>query len=207
MSFLTATNTELIYNMTGAGPDLTASTATIITPNSGGTVPGAYIPPVFSIWQPSSVVGKGFRVQLAGIYDVAAADGVTFKYSLDTTEGTQATTNPGVIASCGSSSFPSSTAGGWYMAFDIVFTAVNAAGNLSGFVNGFLLAGSANNAGTSQVTTGNVTLIGGSTSSGASTSTFTTWPATTAFWWELQATVATAPTHFAVQEHQIFGLN
>lgn len=199
MSFLTATNTELIYNLTGASADLTTTTATVLAPASGGS---AYLPPVFSVWQPSSVVGKGFRVVVGGTYDAGAVN-LTLKYSLDTAEGTQLTSNPGVIASTGACAVPSATAGEWYGCFDIVFTASTAAGNLSGNVNGLVAYGAGNNAATATAST---YMLGGS-ANGATTATFTTWPGTTAFFWELQATWGTAPTHFSMTQHQIFGLN
>ena len=212
MSFLTATNTELIYCMNSAAADVTVSTASqLITPASGSTVEGAYLPPIFSIWQPSTIVGKGMRVVVGGIYDVAAADNVTLTHGLNTA---QTTTISGAsigitLAGTGASPFPSATAGGFYGQFDINFQGFSGggAGQVQGYVNGILCAGAANQAGTSQVTTGNVTLLGGKTSSGASAFAFTAWVGTTAYWWEAIATVATAPTHFALQQHMIYGLN
>jgi hypothetical protein len=199
MSFLTATNTELIYNMTAASADLASTTATIFAPSAGEA---AYLPPVFSIWQPSSIVGKGFRVCFGGTYD-AGAVALTLKYSLDTTQGTQLTSNPGVIASTGAFTVPSIAAGGFDGYFDIIFTASSVAGNLSGYVSGLVAYGQGNNAAAANA---NVAMIGGS-SNGATTATFTTWPGATAFFWELQATWGTAPTHSALTKHQIFGLN
>ncbi len=214
MSFLTATNTELIYAMEGAGSDVTVSTASVITPFTSATVAPAYLPPVFSIWQPSSIVGKGFRVVLSGTYDTAASDAITLKYAMDTSQATGAGSTFGsggsnfVLFSTGSGSWPLATAGGWYAQVDIIFTAYSGtSSNLSGFVNGFLVAGSANNAATSQTTTGQVTMLGCTTSAGASAVTFNAWPGTQAFFAESQVTAGTAPTHFALQQHMIYGLN
>lgn len=208
MSFLTATNAELIYNMEGTGADLALTvTATVTTPSGTSSVPPAYLPPVFSIWQPSSIVGKGFRVNLAGTYDTASALNMTYKYGLDTTQGTF---TPNVsVGATGAFPLPNTTAGSWYLSFDIVFTGMAATqGSLQGYVNGVLCAGAGNNA---AAAAGSVGMFGGtsSTGNGVGAFSFSNWAGATAYYWELQNTwsSATGSTHFCVQEHQIFGLN
>lgn len=209
MSFLTATNTELIYNMEGTGADYALSVSkTNLTPGTTSGVIPAYLPPVYSIWQPSTVVGKGFRVVLAGTYDTGAALNMTFNYGQNTTQA--ATTFAGItVCSTGAFPLPTTAAGSWYMQFDITFTALaTTQGNLSGYVNGFLVAGAGNNA---AAAAGSVGMIGGTSSSGNGVGavSFNSWAAATAYYYDLNGTwsSATNSTHFCLQQHMIFGLN
>lgn len=214
MSFLTATNTELIYNMEGTGADYALATAkTTLTPSTTSGVLPAYLPPLWSIWQPSTISGKGFRVVLAGTYDTGAVLGMTLAYGTNTTQAATSFGGGFQIAATGSTSLPASTAGSWYATFDIIFTgAPTSAGSVvQGYVNGFMVAGAGNNAGTSATATGNVTMIGGTTSSGNGVGaySFTAWNAATAYFFDLNGvwSSATNSTHFCLQEHQIYGLN
>lgn len=200
MSFLTATNTECIYNMPVNGADVgTASVATIITGNVAAN-PAAYLPPLYSIWQPSSVVGKGFHIALSGTYD-ATAVGLTFKYGLNTTQGTAALAT--VLAQTGSYTLTSTAAGNWQAQMDITVTQSGGSGTPAALlqVNGFFYAAAGNNAATTAI---GVLPMGGS-STGAPV-TVSVNP-TTAYYFEAAVTFAASGVHLYCQQHQIFGLN
>lgn len=207
MSFLTATNTELIYDMEATGPDVGSSTsATIISAGTAqGSNPPAYIPPLYSIWQPSTVVGKGFRVVIAGTFDVSSGtNGITFQYGLNTTAGTAPPAL--ILAKTGSINWANVTAGGWYAQFDVVIISAGQSSGqvVSAQVNGFISQGAANNAATAAAT---AYQLGGTTSSGSAAATVTTWSPVSAYYWEATATIAAAGTHFQCTQHQVFGLN
>lgn len=199
MSFLTATNTELIYNMPTAGSDITSSTASIFTANTT-TNPPAYLPPLFSIWQPSTVAGKGFSVRLGGTFDQGAGNSNTFKYGLNTT---QATTTPAVVlAQTGSTPWTNTTAGLWHAQIDTVVTSsgiISASVNVNVYTDGFLVLGPANG-----TTTGTVIALAAAANT---TPTTIGLVGSQAYWWEGSFTWGTAPTHSACQKHMIFGLN
>lgn len=201
MSFLTATNTELIYSMPVAGADVgTASVASIVTGNTA-TNPAAYLPPLYSIWQPSTVVGKGFHIKLAGTYD-ATAVGLTFAYAHNTTQATMATTK---VASTGSYTLTSATDGRWEALIDITCyqagqSGVNVPAVLCN-VSGTFTIGHANNA----ATVAAATLLLGLSSTGAPAS-YSMSPIT-AYYWEASLFPAASGVHFYCDQHEIFGLN
>lgn len=199
MSFLTATNVEAIYSMGTAGADNATSVATIMSANSASN-PAAYLPPLYSIWQPSTVIGKSFRVMLAGTFDQAAGNNNTFKYGLNTT---QATTTPAtILAQTGATAWTNTTTGLWHAQIDLtVASAGESAGTPAAglYVSGFLVLGVA--AGTAAGT------VQPLASAANTTPTTVSINPTTAYYWELAFTWGTAPTHSACQQHEIFGIN
>jgi hypothetical protein len=199
MSFLTATNTELIYNMDSAGADNATSVATIMTANSS-TNPPAYLPPLFSIWQPSAIVGKGFHISLGGTYDITGTPTLTFKYALDTA---QATINaPTTVAATGAlvtAAVPVTTTGIWTAQIDLTVVSTGTSSTVNVYSDGFMTLG-----------------VAGGTAAGVviplaaaanTTPTVVALTGTTAYWWEASFTWSTAATHSACQRHMIFGLN
>lgn len=199
MSFLTATNTELIYNMNSAGADNATAVATVMSANST-TNPAAYLPPLFSVWQPSTVVGKGFSVRLGGTFDQAAGNAVTFAYGLNTTQAS--TTLAKTLAATGSAAWTNTTTGVWHAQLDVTVAAVGESVGTpaaSVYVDGFLAVGTAG--GTAAAT------VYPLASSANTVPTAVSISPVTAYYWELVFTWGTAPTHSACQKHMIFGLN
>jgi hypothetical protein len=203
MSFLTATNTELIYSMPVAGSDMaTATAATTVTANTASN-PAAYLPPLYSIWQPSSIVGKGFRVVLRGTYDSTAVT-KTFSYGLNTTQGTAAP-QAVVLAATGAFTAISSTSGCWEAEFDVT---VNSTGEPLGTNTGLNLqvAGTLTfGPGGSPTASSAAYMLGASNATG--TPALVAVSPVQAYWWEASFASGSAGVHLNCTQHLIFGLN
>jgi hypothetical protein len=200
MSFLTATNTELIYNMPAAGADLaTSATATIITGNTTSNPP-AYLPPLYSIWQPSTIVGKGFCIRLSGTYDTGGTPALTFRYGLNTVQTTIPIATPlAVSGALVTAAVPVTTTGIWSAQIDLTCTGTGTGTNTNFYVDGLITLGIAGGTAAG--------VIAPLASAANTVPTVVSLVPTQAYWWEASFLWSTSPTHSACQKHMIFGLN
>lgn len=125
MSFLTGTNTELIYASTTATAALAVTTITHINPSSSLMGVQAHIPPDF--WLPNNTsVGRGIRIVARGICSTTTT---TPSYTWTISGGAVANTGAPVLL--GSAAIPmvaSTTNAFWELEGDVIFKSFGAAG-------------------------------------------------------------------------------
>jgi hypothetical protein len=205
MSFLTATQVETIYAMPSPGSALASSTTkTLISANST-TNPAFMLPALTSIWEPSYMVGRAFRVEARGVFSTTGTPTLQFSCQLDPTQnsstsaltlaGTGALTAPGTI-----------TSGNWEMEFDFNISALGMSGGYYVATiqsHGLLSVGAGNNAATGASA---VYTVGAANLSMGGAAALN--PATPAFL-EMWATWGTASASNSIQCTQlfVFGLN
>jgi len=209
MSFITGTQSELLYSMPASGAASSApGAASVILSGNTTTNPGYQLPALASIWPMSQLPGKALRVILRGTFGTPASSPGTWLVAcgLNTTQATKPTAI--VLAATGAFTPASpnlslaSTAGGWEMEFDITVqtagTNAGAAPNSNVFTGGVFSMAPGNNAGTSS---GIALLVG----SGSAISI----NPTTSYWIEAYATFSTGPASTAIQCNQflVMGLN
>lgn len=198
MTYVTGTQTEVLYVMPANGAALaTSSTKTLISGNTTTNPP--YILNLATLWQPSYVVGRALRVVARGTFGTTGTPTLTIACSADTTQGTQGVT----LAATGALTAPSSiTNGNWELEFGVDFNSLGATGgtwSTSIDAVGKFVLGAGNNAATAAAT---AYMVGSATS-------ITTLLYNTSYFIELYATWGTSSASNTIQclQFEIFGLN
>jgi hypothetical protein len=138
MSFLTGTNTELIYASTSAfTAKNTFTTEVTINDTAGGGVQ-AHLPPDF--WLPNpTAVGKGIKIKAWGILSSTATPTYTFTIRLGSAANTTAAI---VLGSAALTTGSGVTNQPWLLEGDVVLTSQGAAGaNSTVRGTGFIFSG------------------------------------------------------------------
>lgn len=129
MSFLTGTNTELIYSSIAA----TAAKATFTSEfhmNPGSSTMGVqyHLPPDF--WLPSShAIGNGIRIVARGIISSTATP--TFTFTVRGGAAANVASNPILLGTAALTTISGAANNIWELSGDIVLTAIGAAGGNS----------------------------------------------------------------------------
>jgi hypothetical protein len=208
MSFLTATQVETIYAMPAPASAWanTATTKTVISANST-TNPAFQLPALTSIWEPSYMVGRAFRVCARGVFTTSASP-TTITASCQLDPAQNSVTGAVTLAATGALTPPASiTNGNWELEFDVSISALGMSGGFYEATlqsHGLLSVGAGNNAATGASA---VYTVGAANISFGGSSTIN--PATPSFL-ELWATWgATSPSGSSVTCTQffVFGLN
>lgn len=150
MTFFTGTVGEVIYNMPSAGAALANSTTkSVITANTTSNPPFQVPAP---LWQPSYANARALRIIAGGTYGATVSTPtLTIGLYLDPTQNS--VTSQVLLAGTGAVTLAATAVatGNWFMD---TYVTVSSMGVGSGafqqniFTNGFLLAGSGNNAAT-----------------------------------------------------------
>ena len=207
MSFITGTNTELIYSMpaTGANSSGPGAVSVILSGNTT-TNPACLLPPLNSIWPMGGIVGKSLKVVARGTFGTPASSPGTWVIGcgLNTTQATKPAAT--VLAATGAftpaSPILSITNGEWELEFDVVIqtagTNAGAAPNANLITGGILTLGAGNNAATTGVS---AFMVGSASAISVNPSV--------SLYLELYATFGTGPASTQLQCDQflVFGLN
>lgn len=207
MSFLTGTNAEVIYSMPASGASAAPpGAASVILSGNTTTNPACLLPPLSSIWNMSSIVGRALRVTARGIFGTPASTPGTWVIGcgLNTTQATKPATI--VLAATGAftpaSPILSISNGEWEMEFDIVVqtagTNAGAAPNANLVTGGIISLGAGNNAATTGIS---AFMIGNAAAVSVNPSIN--------YYLELYATFTTGPASTQIQCDQfiVSGLN
>lgn len=207
MSFLTGTNAEVIYSMPASGASAAPpGAASVILSGNTTTNPACLLPPLNSIWNMSSIVGRALRVTARGIFGTPASTPGTWVIGagLNTTQATKPATI--VLAATGAftpaSPILSISNGEWEMEFDIVIqtagTNAGAAPNANLVTGGIISLGAGNNAATTGIS---AFMIGNAAAVSVNPSIN--------YYLELYATFSTGPASTQIQCDQfiVSGLN
>jgi len=209
VSFITGTNTELIYSMpaTGANSSGPGAVSVILSGNTT-TNPACLLPPLNSIWPMGGIVGKSLKVVARGTFGTPASSPGTWVIGCGlNVSASQATKPPGIVLAATGAFTPASpilsiTNGEWELEFDVVIqtagTNAGAAPNSNLITGGILTLGAGNNAATTGVS---AFMVG-------SASAISVNPSINYFI-ELYATFGTGPASTQLQCNQflVFGLN
>jgi hypothetical protein len=196
MSFLTGTNTELIYSMPAVGATIASTTATPVTGNSASN-PAYFMPPLLSIWPGQTLVGKCLRFVARGTSDNTAVNN-TMALRFDPTQATAGT----LVAGTGAAAWTSNTVNSWE--FEVELSCISQGNNTSGWMTGGILTvGVGNNSSTA---TGSTFMVGGAQTLGVPTALALATQASIGYI-ELWTTWATAPTAFVCSQFMIWGIN
>jgi hypothetical protein len=127
MSFLTGTNTELIYSSTGAGAAYNTSvTQTLLNANST-TMVQAHIPPDF--WLPTNTsIGRGIRIVARGLISTTTGP-PTFTFNVYL--GASGATTTQILGAPAITTVASVTNVYWELQGDFILTAIGKAGTNS----------------------------------------------------------------------------
>lgn len=203
MSFITATNTEVLYTMPSPGTALNTSvTKTVITANSS-TNPAYQQPALNAIWPPDRLAPRALRYVARGGVGTTATPTLTVGLFYDVTQNS--TTSQITIGSTGAFTTASALGGGasmtanWEMELDLVVTAIgvtSGAYNCTVYTNGTFTIGPGNDAATAAAVTYSI---------GSNTSKTTIVPGTS-YWPEIWATWGTSNAANNIQCSQFFVL-
>lgn len=187
MSFITATNTEVLYCMPAPGAALNTSvTKTVITANTT-TNPAYQQPALNAIWPPDKLVGRAIRYIARGGVGTTATPTLTMGLFLDPTQNS--TTSQITLGSTGAFTTASAIGGGasmtanWELELDLVITAVgvtSGAYNCTVYTSGVFTYGPGNDAATA-VASGTY-MIGSNTSKTSIVPGTAYWPEVWATW-------------------------
>lgn len=206
MSFITATNTEVLYCMPAPGAALNTSvTKTVITANSS-TNPAYQQPALNAIWPPDKLIGRALRYVARGGIGTTATPTLTIGLFLDPTQNS--TTSQITLGSTGALTTASSIGGGasmtanWELELDLVITAVgvtSGAYNCTCYTSGIFTYGPGNDAATA--------VASGTYMIGSNTSKTTIVPGTS-YWPEIWATWGTsnAANNIQCSQFMVMGL-
>lgn len=197
MSFITATNTEVLYCMPTPGVALASSvTKTVITANTT-TNPAYQQPALNAIWPPDKLAGRALRYVARGGIGTTATPTLTIGLFFDPTQNS--TTSQITLGSTGALTTVSSIGGGasmtanWELELDLVITAVgvtSGAYNCTCYTSGIFTYGPGNDAATA--------VASGTYMIGSNTSKTTIVPGT-AYWPEVWATWGTSNAANSIQ--------
>lgn len=187
MSFITATNTEVLYTMPSPGTALATSvTKTVITANTS-TNPAYQQPALNAIWPPDKLVGRAIRYVARGGIGTTATPTLTIGLFLDPTQNS--TTSQITLGTTGALTTASAIGGGasmtanWELELDLVITAVgvtSGAYNCTCYTSGIFTYGPGNDAATA-VASGTY-MIGSNTSKTSIVPGTSYWPEVWATW-------------------------
>ena len=210
MSFVTATNTEVLYCMPTPGTALASSvTKSVISANSS-TNPAYQMPSLLAIWPPDRLAPRALRFIARGGVGTTATPTLTVGCFWDPTQNS--TTNQLTLATTGAITTGSALGGGasmttnWELQFDLVVTAIgvtSGAYNMTCYTNGTFTLGAAGASGNDAATVASsVYLIGSNT---AKTTNFVP---STSYWPEIWATWGTSNAANSIQcsQFMILGL-
>lgn len=127
MSFLTGTNTELIYASTAAGTAKASFTSEFTINDTTGMGVQAHLPPDFWLPAPNSV-GKGIKIVAQGILSSTATPTYTFTTRFGTAASTSAAS---VLQSAALTTGSGVSNQAWRFEGDVILTAMGAAGTNS----------------------------------------------------------------------------
>ena len=197
MSFITATNSEVLYCMPAPGAALASSvTKSVITANSS-TNPAYQQPALNAIWPPDKLVGRALRYVARGGVGTTATPTLQVQLYLDPTQNT--TTGQILLGGTGAFTTASAIGGGasmtanWELELDLVITAVgvtSTAYNCTVYTSGIFTYGPGNDAATA--------VASGTYMIGSNTSKTTIVPGT-AYWPEVWATWGTSNAANSIQ--------
>lgn len=200
MSFLTGTNTELIYASTSAGTAKASFTTEVAINDTAGMGVQSHLPPDFWLPNKPGAVGRGIRIFARGIVSSTATPTYTF-----TVRGGAAGAITGAILS-GSAAL--TTASGianapwWFDSGDIILETIGAAGANSTIRSvGTLLTDAYSAATTTRV----FALYGGAASPGTAT-TFDT-SITNYINFNVTCSASSASNTITLQQLTVYGLN
>jgi hypothetical protein len=138
MSFLTGTNTELIYASTAAFTQVVYSsvaTETCLNPGSATNGPQAHLPPDF--WLPNlNAVGRGIKILARGIFQVVSATTPTITFNIrgaGTGSTPNVSTTPVLVGSAALTASSGTTTGFFRLEADIILKTIAGAGGNSTF--------------------------------------------------------------------------
>lgn len=205
MSFITATNTEVLYTMPSAGTALNTSvTKTVITANSS-TNPAYQMPALNAIWPPDRLAPRALRFIARGGVGTTVTPTLTVGLFLDVTQNS--TTSQITLGTTGAFTTASGLGGGasmtanWELELDLVVTAIgvtSGAYNCTVYTNGIFSIGAGNDAATAAAVQ---YMIGSNTSK-------TTIVPGTSYWPEIWATWGTsnAANNIQCSQFMVMGL-
>jgi hypothetical protein len=209
VSFITATNTEVLYCMPAPGAALATSvTKTVITANTT-TNPAYQQPALNAIWPPDKLIGRALRYIARGGVGTTATPTLQLQLYLDPTQNS--TTSQILLGGTGALTTGSGLGGGasmtgnWELELDLVITAVgvtSGAYNCTVYTSGIFSISGTGTAGNDAATAVSVQyMIGSNTAK-------TTIVPGTAYWPEIWATWGTSNAANSIQCSQflVFGL-
>ena len=198
MTFLSGTNTELLYVMPAAGSVYNNSSAQTIISGNTSTNPPYQMPSLYNLWGPSYAVARALRVVARGIFATTGTPTLKVVCGLNTTQGTA---SPAIVlAGTGAFTTASGVANGmWELEFGIDINSLGTGANSSLDAMGSFRLGVGNNAATTAAT---MYMVG-------STAAITTVNPTTSYWLELAALwgTANASNTLTCFQFEVFGLN
>jgi hypothetical protein len=127
MSFITGTNTELLYASTAAGTAKNTFTAETTLNDTAGMGAQVHLPPDFWLSAPNSV-GRGIRIVARGILSSTATPTYTFSVRLGAAGSTTAAIVLGTAALTTGSGVTNQL---WELEGDVILTTLGAAGTNS----------------------------------------------------------------------------
>jgi len=206
MSFVTATNSEVLYTMPAAGTALNTSvTKSVITANST-TNPPYQMPALTALWPPDRLTPRALRFVARGGVGTTATPTLAIGLYLDPTQNS--TTSQILLGATGAFTTASSIGGGasmtanWELELDMVVTAMgvtSGAYNCTVFTNGMFTYGAGNDAATA--------VVSGQYMIGSNTAKTTIVPSTS-YWPEIWATWGTsnAANNIQCSQFMVMGL-
>ena len=204
MSFITATNTEVLYCMPAPGAALASSvTKSVITANST-TNPAYQQPALNAIWPPDKLIGRALRYVARGGVGTTATPTLQVQLYLDPTQN--GTSGQILLGGTGAFTTASAIGGGasmtanWELELDVVITAVGVTGgayNCTVYTSGIFTYGPGNDAATA--------VASGTYMIGSNTSKTTIVPGT-AYWPEVWATWGTSNAANSIQCSQFIAM-
>jgi len=196
VSFVTATNTEVLYTMPAAGSALASSTTkSVITANSA-TNPAYQMPSLLAIWPPDRLTPRALRFIARGGVGTTATPTLLVQLYLDATQNS--TTGQILLGATGAFTTASALGGGasmtanWELELDLVVTVIgvtSGAYNCTVYTNGIFSIGPGNDASTTAAVQ---YMIGSNTSK-------TTIVPSTSYWPEIWATWGTSNAANSIQ--------
>ena len=200
MSFITATNTEVLYCMPAPGAALATSvTKSVITANST-TNPAYQQPALNAIWPPDKLVGRSIRFVARGGVGTTATPTLQVQLYYDPTQNS--TTSQILLGGTGAFTTGSALGGGasmtanWELELDLVITAVGVTGgsyNCTVYTSGIFTISGTGTAGNDAATAAATTYMIGSNTSKTSI------VPGTAYWPEIWATWGTSNAANSIQ--------
>ena len=207
MSFITATNTEVLYTMPSPGTALATSvTKTVITANTS-TNPAYQQPALNAIWPPDRLAPRALRYVARGGVGTTATPTLQVQLYLDPTQNS--TTQQILLGGTGALTTGSALGGGasmtanWELELDLVVTSIgvtSGAYNCVVYTNGMFTISGTGTAGNDAATAAAVTyMIGSNTSKTSIVPGISYWP-------EIWATWGTSNAANSIQCSQFFVL-
>jgi hypothetical protein len=205
VSFVTATNTEVLYTMPAAGTALASTvTKTVISANSA-TNPPYQMPALTAIWPPDRLTPRSLRFIARGGVGTTATPTLLVQAYLDPTQNS--TTSQILLGATGAFTTASGLGGGasmtanWELELDMVVTVMgvtSGAYNCTVYTNGIFSIGAGNDAATTAAVQ---YMIGSNTAK-------TTIVPSTSYWPEIWATWGTSNAANSIQcsQFMVMGL-